>query len=248
LVFLNPRDPDDRLKDRYRNNLRSPAGYYDRSAAVDIEVFRERLEAIERCVPPGKLLDVGASVGTFMEEAQVRDWSVVGLEPNPRAAADARRRGLDVREGFFGRSWSKTWVGGLLDAVVMNDVLEHAPDPTDFLSAAFSLLRPGGVAVVNTPNFDSPLARLFQVKPEEHILYFTKESLTAAVLRAGGRVLSLEARGRPRNFAALAGGETLGFLGARAASCVRCLGLDSTANAVLTRFFHDELFLLSARA
>ncbi|MHC4177681.1 MAG: class I SAM-dependent methyltransferase [Planctomycetota bacterium] len=48
----------------------------------------------------GSLLDVGCGFGSFMLTAQQAGWKVLGFEPNERAVAIARQRGLDVCQGW----------------------------------------------------------------------------------------------------------------------------------------------------
>ncbi len=70
---------------------------------------------------------------------------------------------------------------GDFDLVTMWDVADHVPRPVEFLSLAASLLRPGGVVVLNVPRIDSAAARFmgqrWPVLLAEHLNYFTVPSL-----------------------------------------------------------------------
>jgi SAM-dependent methyltransferase len=141
----------------------------------------DRLEAFERIVGPGRrrLLDIGSGPGFFLKTAKARGWNVTGVEPSRQAAAHARGLGLEIVEGFFGAELAATL--GRFDAVNLNNVLEHVPDPTAILRAAHAVLEPGGVICVNVPNDFSPLqiaAAATQgvgewwVAPPHHLNYF----------------------------------------------------------------------------
>lgn len=199
---------------------------------------------MESYVKPGLLLDVGCNIGTFLDVARSRGWRGEGIEPNGKAARHARAAGHSVYEGYFSSEWASSR-RGVFNAVTLNDVIEHVPNPVDFLSLALVVLAPGRILAVNTPNFSCALTRAVQVKPDEHFLYFRPDTLARALETAGGRVVSLVSQGRPRNFRALASGRTLvGRWTPRLASLLVRTGGDRWANAVLQRFFHDELFLL----
>src|SRR3569832_69162 len=157
----------------------------------------DRIESFERIVGAGRrrLLDIGSGPGFFLKTAKNRGWSVMGIEPSRQAAAHARGMGLPVVEGFFGADLAPAL--GLFDAVNLNNVLEHLPDPTAILRAAASVIAPGGVICVNVPNDFSPLqiaAAATQgvgewwLAPPHHLNYFDFASLAGLLERLGFRV------------------------------------------------------------
>jgi len=94
----------------------------------------------------GRLLDVGAGVGIFMEAMQRAGWSVEGVEPSRIAARSARERtGARVHEGLLEDLDLET---SSFDALTFFDALRTVPDPLAFLRKARSLLRPGGVLII----------------------------------------------------------------------------------------------------
>lgn len=153
----------------------------------------DRLEAFERILAPGRrrLLDIGSGPGFFLKAAQDRGWSVRGIEPSRQAAAHARGLGVEVVEGFFN---AETAPGlGRFDAVHLNNVLEHVPDPIGLLILARECLEPGGILCVNVPNDFSPLQvaaaasglKQWWLAPPHHLNYFDFASLTDLVERLG---------------------------------------------------------------
>jgi hypothetical protein len=71
----------------------------------------------------------------------------------------------------------------------MWDVLEHVPQPAEFLQTAVSLLNPGGHLFVNVPDLDSLQARLLGTRwpllLPEHLNYFNRSSLAYCGTQAG---------------------------------------------------------------
>lgn len=135
----------------------------------------------------GRLLDVGCGDGTFLVEMRGAGWEVQGLEPDPDAAALARKAGVPVVEtpleeaGFEAESF---------EAVTMSHVIEHMHDPVDALRTCRHILRPGGTLWVATPNLESRGHALFGrdwigLDPPRHLVLFTRASLANALEQAG---------------------------------------------------------------
>jgi SAM-dependent methyltransferase len=152
----------------------------------------DRLEAFERILGPGRrrLLDVGSGPGFFLKTAKNRGWNVLGLEPSRQAAAHARSLGLEVSEGFFGADTAGTL--GRFDAINLNNVLEHVPDPIAILLAARAILEPGGVLCVGVPNDFSPFQIAaaatgatgeWWIAPPHHLNYFDFATLANLLQR-----------------------------------------------------------------
>ncbi len=138
-----------------------------------------RLKRIETIKKPGRLLDIGCSLGYFVEAACRRGWNAEGLEISPFAAQEARALGLNVRDGVL---QSAGYESGVFDCVTMWDVLEHVPDPTGHMREVNRILADGGLVVIGTPDLGHPAFRLKGVrwrhlKPAEHIFYFSRSSI-----------------------------------------------------------------------
>lgn len=147
----------------------------------------DRLESLERLLGPARrrLLDIGSGPGFFLKTAKSRGWRVKGIEPSRQAAAHARALGIEVIEGFFGVG--ATPALGLFDAINLNNVLEHVPDPITILLQAGALLEPGGAICVNVPNDFSPFQVAaaatgetgeWWIAPPHHLNYFDFATLS----------------------------------------------------------------------
>lgn len=154
----------------------------------------DRLEIFERLLPASRrrLLDIGCGPGFFLKTAKLRGWRILGIEPSRQAAVHARSLGLEVAEGFFNADSAPGL--GRFDAIQLNNVLEHVPDPAATLLEARNLLEPNGVLCVNVPNDYSPFqiaARLavtrseWWVAPDHHLNYFDFDSLANLLQRLG---------------------------------------------------------------
>jgi SAM-dependent methyltransferase len=113
--------------------------------------FLRWLAWVEARVGVGRVLDVGCAFGTFLVLARERGWQVAGVEVSRFAAARAASRQIDVTVADF-RDYQAP--PGSFDLVTFWDSLEHLTRPVQALSRAASLVRPGGLVLVATDNFD----------------------------------------------------------------------------------------------
>jgi SAM-dependent methyltransferase len=169
------------------------------AAAQLQEVGRLLPQAPERETPDApapRLLDIGASIGTLVALAREQGWEATGIEPDRQACRIAIERGIPVEGGFFGRG---VFAPASYDAVVASHVVEHVPDPVEFLTAIHDVLRPGGVALLVCPCPEGlPAVVLgrwwFGYVEEQHRWHFTPSSLAACAGRAGLAIVTADLR------------------------------------------------------
>jgi SAM-dependent methyltransferase len=171
---------------------------YEDTASDDYEIEEEGQRATARATlrllgGPGRLLDLGCWVGFLASEAQRSGWQVTGVEPSRWAAERARSRGVDVIEAPL---LDAVLPEGGFDAITLGDVIEHFIDPGAALELMASLLAPGGLIWIATPDAGSRLARVlgprwWSVIPT-HVHLFTRRSLTRLLERHGFEVLALD--------------------------------------------------------
>jgi SAM-dependent methyltransferase len=119
--------------------------------------FEQALDVLEREVGVGRLLDVGCGAGTFMAIAASHGWDVYGVEMN-QALVDEAERAVGAGRLTCGAFEALDPAEHSYDVITMWDVIEHVLDPDAFIARAQSMLRPGGVMVLCTPDEESLLA------------------------------------------------------------------------------------------
>jgi SAM-dependent methyltransferase len=109
---------------------------------------------IEELVPPHTqaLLDVGCGTGRLGGSLKTLGIPrVVGVELNPRAAAEARVMLDEVVVADIEKD-PLPFADGSFDCSVYGDILEHLVDPWTTLHSQRRLLTPAGAVVVSIPN------------------------------------------------------------------------------------------------
>lgn len=145
-----------------------------------------------------KLLDVGCGTGTIT--STLRDalsLDVVGVEPHPERAEQARTEGLNVITGVYDQIFAQR--NEKFDYILFADVLEHLVDPAEMLREVKNSLAPDGRVLASIPNVAhwSVRAQLlfgnFNYKPTgimdaTHLRWFTRRSVRRLFEAAGYEV------------------------------------------------------------
>lgn len=186
--------PDTVYVDGYHTGVVDPTFSYLEPRTVEYETTNanRRLDLLERFARPGRLLDVGGGVGTFCAAAARRGWSPTLVEPVSEAVAHARARGIPSVVGGVADLDS---AGGPFDVAALVHVLEHLPEARDALERVRDVLRPGGLLLVEVPNFGSVCRRAsgdrwYHWRLGQHVHFFTRRTLRRLLRAAGFEVLS----------------------------------------------------------
>jgi SAM-dependent methyltransferase len=145
--FVDPRPTQAEIARGYS----LPTTYDDwiQEAEARDTLWRRRFERTLGGRPPGRLLDVGAGIGTFLAVARDRGWSVEGTEISTTAIDHARQRhGIAIRPGPM----EVAAPPGPYDVVTLWHVLEHLPDPAGTIRLCHQLLCDEGRLILAMPN------------------------------------------------------------------------------------------------
>lgn len=139
----------------------------------------------------GKLVDFACGNGTFLELAR-RKFDAIGIEMSPRSAALARECNPPDRilEGPLTEVAANALPEKGFDIVTQFGYIEHEWNPRAALDAAFRVLKPGGITLLKTPNFDSWNRRIMGADwvgyhVPAHCNYFTPCTLRAILRQSG---------------------------------------------------------------
>ena len=163
-----PPDRAARALDAHAPALRNDAARLGNPSFVWRSGQERRLAMVARFVPlrGARVLDLGCGVGEYVRAFAREGAEALGLDVSPERLAEARRRlGAEPparRDGgpepgpvaglFAAAGEALPLADGSLDAVVLNEVIEHVADDAATLREVARTLRPGGRCVIFAPN------------------------------------------------------------------------------------------------
>jgi len=149
-------------------------------------------------VPPGskRLFELGCGNGSVANELVRLGWEVSGVDPSEQgiAHANARYPTIPLRIGSAYDDLASQY--GTFPVVVSMEVVEHVYAPRHYATTLFSLIEPGGTAIVSTPfhGYWKNLAMAITGKMDNHftalwdhghIKFWSERTLSALLEEAG---------------------------------------------------------------
>lgn len=175
---------DSTYRERVNGDV-SVAGYY----ALHDEQQLENLAIIAAARLRGQVVaDVGCGGGSFLDMIAGIAAQTIAIEPNRAYQEALTEKGHRVYP--YAVDAAETWMSKVDTAVSFN-VIEHVMDPVAFMKEIHALLKPGGQAVLCTPNTEAWLMALLPGTYDRfffrrvHRWYFNAQSLTRLAAEAG---------------------------------------------------------------
>jgi 2-polyprenyl-3-methyl-5-hydroxy-6-metoxy-1,4-benzoquinol methylase len=185
LLYVNPRLKAGIIVDSY---VQSKDELYASQAEGRERTFQRNLRIVERYAAcKGKILDVGAAAGFFLNVARKSGWQPYGVEPSRWLSAYGREKlGIDIQQGTLRET---DYPDGYFDVVTMWDVLEHVTDPLCELREVRRILKKGGILIINYPDIGTWMAKLtgrhWWFLLSVHLTYFSSDTLKLMLGKAG---------------------------------------------------------------
>ncbi len=188
-VYLSPRLNPHLIIESYAGG--EDASFIAQDAAR-LKTFEKALRRLarEHTIPLArqtKVLDIGCAGGAFLLAAENLGLEAVGIEPNRWMCDYARtEHQVDARPGVLA---DHHFPDATFDLITLWDVIEHVPSPSAELKEIHRILKPGGVLVVNYPDYRSLPARLLGRKwpfwLSVHLTYYTPSTITKHLKESG---------------------------------------------------------------
>jgi len=137
------------------------------------------------------LLDVGCGIGAllFSIHNKLNNVKLFGSEVSKYAIQHASKFGTIIDSNLLEHEFESNY----FDVITCHHVIEHTPEPLLLLNQIKKLLKPGGLLILATPNFDSGMARLFKndyrmLHDKTHISLFSNDSMHRFLRDNGFRI------------------------------------------------------------
>lgn len=165
--FTNCRPGDD----AFYQNLMGRRGY----ASSEKREFQRAGEMVK----DGQVLDVGCGIGNFSKYAK----NYKGIELNSDAVAQARKLGRNVVLEDLADQPTNAF-----QVVTYFQVLEHVPDPYEFLAQGVRCVAPGGLLIVTVPNMGGVMGHVMNAElnyPPHHLTWWSEDTLREIMVAVG---------------------------------------------------------------
>ena len=180
------------LFDHYKGYPRN-----DDISPITIKRYHELLDSFEQYRQHNRIIDVGCGNGHFLKVARDRGWEVYGTEFTDEAMRECLKKDIRMQKGALNPD---QYGPAFFDVVTSFEVLEHINNPREEMQRFRSVLRPGGLVYLTTPNFNS-LSRYYVkqdwsiIEYPEHLSYYTAKTLRLLFDKSGFKTASIGATG-----------------------------------------------------
>lgn len=194
-VFQSPRMTNSALKSYYEAGYVAQHQHASGVTEKELRIQAGRARNLVRLLSPRisvveRHLDIGSSTGSLMLAIQgIYANEAIGIEPAQVYRAYCEARGLSVVPDLDALDSTR------FDLITMAHVVEHLPDPVDYLRAIRERwLTPEGILLVEVPNLYGHTSVEIP-----HLFCFSAETLRYALTQAGYGVVQMERHGSPRS-------------------------------------------------
>lgn len=203
LVYKNPRMDVEEIITSYRGYTKD---CFSLDSAEKINKYIEHIEGkkggsvnldfLKEFLRPGhRVLEIGSGFGLLLKN--IKDsigCEVLGIEPADSAGYGVLKYGISIFHGSFEEYFKKFGAGEKFDAIVMQHVFEHFPEPLEILEKIKTLLRPEGVVYIEVPNilfFERRIKYFFDFW---HYYNYSPGTLSKIMQKGGFKVIRRNAK------------------------------------------------------
>lgn len=193
LIYVSPRPSLQEISNLYAHDEAKTGASvlkgdeYNRRLAA-----RHALRMLRSRKAGGTLLEIGAGMGFFCDEARAFGYTPKAIELNRVQAEHIRRMGIPVDN----RTLATAYPGMRFDVIYHCDVLSHFTDPVAEFKTMVDRLNPGGMLMFETGNFGDVRQRYYRLIPQfqypDHLFFFSQSSLRMLLDRSGLRALKIQ--------------------------------------------------------
>ena len=202
LAYVAPMPEDEAIHAFYQDYHKSHQ--YQAKLASKIRRARNRIRQANLWRRAGTFLDVGCNVGFAVEAARSMGFDAKGI--------DVDEDGIEAAKAQFPQcAFENIGVEALAerketyDFLYCSEVIEHLSSVDGFLRGIAEVMRVDSLMLLTTPDIGhrslpkdwDKLMEWDSVRPPEHLLYFGRASLQAALERNGLRVKRFQRSAKP---------------------------------------------------
>jgi 2-polyprenyl-3-methyl-5-hydroxy-6-metoxy-1,4-benzoquinol methylase len=181
LLFNSPRLPDGEIFKLYDSRYYFFQNYDSDEFKRITDIYLRTVALIQNEISEKRVVEIGSAKGYLLALMKYLGWSVQGIEISPEAAEYAISKfGVPTHTGTI-ESYLDSTRKDVFPVVLAIDVMEHVPNPIDFLNGIDKILSNDGLLIIDTPNGGSKnienLGSNWKGFNPFHIYYFSSDIL-----------------------------------------------------------------------
>ncbi len=171
---------------------------YLRKLKKKLFTSKYKLKKLRKYTNPqqNNFLDVGCSIGATVEAAHRLGYNATGIDLDDSVIKQAKQL-------FPGCHFDTLTLDDLqaknlkFNLIYCAEVIEHVPDPHEFLESISAVLSKGAVLYITTPDaghrkVPKDFLSWRQVTPPEHIVFFSKKTMSRLLTKHGFEVIKFK--------------------------------------------------------
>lgn len=208
-VYCSPRPTDVQLDTLYTSSKSAKFWATDFFPAVAEsrreKIFKPKASLVDRILKerdfqPGKICDVGAGYGIFLEELQksLSCGKFFAIEPAKSQADICRNKGFETMEANAESAleWHTQF-----DLVICSEVIEHVFSPDEFIQSILALLKPGGLLIMSGLGYEGfDILELQEasrsISPPHHLNFLSISGFRKLLQRNGCEKIDIRTPGK----------------------------------------------------
>jgi 2-polyprenyl-3-methyl-5-hydroxy-6-metoxy-1,4-benzoquinol methylase len=190
LVYRNPQPTKEELSAFYSYRKFLPTREFLSSSDM-INKEKEKWVDLYTKIRRGRILDVGCSIGNFLNLYKSKGWEAYGIEPAIEYAKFGREKyGLNIQTKLVE---DVKFPNSFFDVITVFQVLEHLKDPAKAMFQFKKWLKPSGLIFISVPNVLKPdRIKLIKYFAGPHLFLFSPNTLSLLLKKTGFEVVDLE--------------------------------------------------------
>lgn len=196
-IFTNPFPSEEALNFYYNSELKQFENkFFEDSFEDRVPIFTKRIEIINKLLTEGSILDVGSSIGIFIESLK-RSGSQLNISAcdlNLESCQKLKDKYNDIE--VIHKDVLKLDEEKKFEIVTLWDTFEHIVSPLELLKKIHILLKPHGYFIFSTPNTSSYEWKIMnkehiQLLPPGHVNLYNKKNIKLFVEKMNFKVLDI---------------------------------------------------------
>jgi len=195
LLFCNPYPTDEQVHHYYNSDMKKFENeFFMESFEKRVQIFLPRIELIQKYKSRGALLDVGSSIGIFVEalNRSTHDFDITCCDISFDACQRLEARYPDAK--IVNSDYRLLGDDNKYDIMTMWDTVEHIVDQNELFSSVRDVLLKDGVFIFSTPNtksFEWMIAQEnhVQLLPPGHVNLMNIDNISILLDRHGFELL-----------------------------------------------------------